>query len=87
MNSRGCAGTDVLSPHIYSGGYTDDLRIAIAHIQKRLAPNTPLVAIGFSLGANVLVKVSNTNFNFIMRFLIFFKKKNSISVRKVIKLH
>ncbi|KAI9256846.1 Alpha/Beta hydrolase protein [Helicostylum pulchrum] len=56
MNSRGCANTDILTPHIYSGGYTNDLRTALKHIQNRLAPGTPLVGIGFSLGSNVLVK-------------------------------
>lgn len=74
MNSRGCAGTDVLSPHIYSGGYTDDLRIALTHIQNRLAPNTPLVAIGFSLGANVLVKVNKVLLKMICRLTMSFKK-------------
>ncbi|KAI7905100.1 Alpha/Beta hydrolase protein [Cokeromyces recurvatus] len=56
MNSRGCANSEIKTPQMYSGGYTDDFRVAIQHIQKRLAPNTPLVGIGFSLGSNVLVK-------------------------------
>lgn len=58
MNSRGCANTDILTPHIYSGGYTDDLRVALKHIQNKLPPGTPLIGIGFSLGSNVLVKVN-----------------------------
>ncbi|RCI01911.1 hypothetical protein CU098_010711 [Rhizopus stolonifer] len=56
MNCRGCADSELTTPQMYSGGYTGDLKIALAHIQKRLAPNTPLVGIGFSLGSNVLVK-------------------------------
>lgn len=64
MNCRGCANSEIKTPQMYSGGYTDDLRVALAHIQKRLAPNTPLVGIGFSLGSNILVKV--------------FKKKNAL---------
>lgn len=57
MNCRGCANSEIKTPQMYSGGYTDDLRVVLAHIQKRLAPNTPLVGIGFSLGSNILVKV------------------------------
>lgn len=57
MNFRGCADSDIITPQMYNGGYTDDLRTCLTHIQKRLAPNTPLVGIGFSLGSNVLVKV------------------------------
>ncbi|OBZ89130.1 hypothetical protein A0J61_02831 [Choanephora cucurbitarum] len=56
MNCRGCADSELASPQMYSGGYTDDLRVALKHIQKRLAPGTPLVGIGFSLGSNILVK-------------------------------
>ncbi|KAG2192102.1 hypothetical protein INT46_006989 [Mucor plumbeus] len=56
MNCRGCANSEIKTPQMYSGGYTDDLRVVLAHIQKRLAPNTPLVGIGFSLGSNILVK-------------------------------
>ncbi|KAI9486060.1 MAG: Alpha/Beta hydrolase protein [Benjaminiella poitrasii] len=56
MNSRGCANSEITTPQMYSGGYTDDLRVAIAYIQKRLPPGTPLVGIGFSLGSNILVK-------------------------------
>jgi predicted alpha/beta-fold hydrolase len=44
---------------MYNGGYTDDLRRVLEHIQKKLAPGTPLVGIGFSLGSNILVKVCN----------------------------
>ena len=38
-----------------SGGYTDDLRCALAFL-SHLAPQAPLYGIGFSLGANVLAK-------------------------------
>lgn len=56
MNCRGCANSEIVTPQMYSGGYTDDLRVVLSHIQKRLAPGTPLVGIGFSLGSNILVK-------------------------------
>lgn len=38
-----------------SGGYTDDLRCALAYI-SHVAPEIPLYAAGFSLGANCLAK-------------------------------
>ncbi|KAG1501442.1 hypothetical protein G6F53_011079 [Rhizopus delemar] len=56
MNSRGCANSEIKTPQMYNGAYTDDLRLALTHIQKKLGVQTPLVAIGFSLGSNVLVK-------------------------------
>ncbi|KAI8979669.1 Alpha/Beta hydrolase protein [Mycotypha africana] len=56
LNSRGCANSEITSPQMYSGGYTEDLRAALIHIQKRLGPKTPLIGIGFSLGSNILVK-------------------------------
>jgi predicted alpha/beta-fold hydrolase len=57
MNSRGCANSDIKTPQMYSGGYTDDLRVALPHIQDKLGKDTPLVGIGFSLGSNILIKV------------------------------
>ena len=53
--NRGCGGTDVISPQIYCGAYTDDLRQAIEFISKRF-PKAPIYATGYSLGANVLLK-------------------------------
>ncbi|KAI9029738.1 Alpha/Beta hydrolase protein [Phycomyces nitens] len=56
INSRGCAGSNITTPQLYSGAYTEDARNAIKHIQKSLAPGTPMIGIGFSLGSNILVK-------------------------------
>ncbi|KAJ1551903.1 hypothetical protein HK405_013476, partial [Cladochytrium tenue] len=55
VNSRGCAETELRSPRLYSGGETGDVRVAVAHIRQR-RPEAPLVAAGFSLGANFLTK-------------------------------
>ncbi|KAJ3327445.1 hypothetical protein HDU76_011797 [Blyttiomyces sp. JEL0837] len=55
VNFRGCANTELKSPQLYSGAYTDDIRGATNFIRKRF-PFTPLFAVGFSLGANVLTK-------------------------------
>ncbi|KAI8376086.1 Alpha/Beta hydrolase protein [Radiomyces spectabilis] len=56
MNARGCCNTDILTPQLFNGAWTDDLRECLAHLQKKLAPGTPLIGIGYSLGSNILVK-------------------------------
>ncbi|KAI9353324.1 Alpha/Beta hydrolase protein [Zopfochytrium polystomum] len=55
VNSRGCAETELKSHILYSAGWTEDVRLAVNYI-KRILPNTPLFATGFSLGANFLTK-------------------------------
>jgi len=55
MNNRGAGGTPLATPQGYCGAYTEDMRQAIAHIHAR-APNSPIYAIGYSLGANLLLK-------------------------------
>ncbi|TPX35118.1 hypothetical protein SmJEL517_g02432 [Synchytrium microbalum] len=54
-NFRGCAGSDVLTPQLYCAAYTDDVKHIVQTIQSRF-PDAPMVATGFSLGANVLSK-------------------------------
>ncbi|KAI8384369.1 Alpha/Beta hydrolase protein [Radiomyces spectabilis] len=56
MNCRGCANTSLKTPQLFNGAYTDDLRFVLKHLQEVLPAGTPLVGIGFSLGANILVK-------------------------------
>ncbi|KAJ2780221.1 hypothetical protein H4R18_003573 [Coemansia javaensis] len=55
LHSRGCNGVSLASPKSFHGGMTEDLREFVAHISKRM-PDTPLVGVGFSLGANILTK-------------------------------
>ncbi|KAG9084283.1 hypothetical protein FRC06_004137 [Ceratobasidium sp. 370] len=55
VNFRGCAGVPLTSPQFYSAGHTDDIRTALSYI-RRTYPLARLTAIGFSLGANVLVR-------------------------------
>ncbi|KAJ7594733.1 Alpha/Beta hydrolase protein [Mycena floridula] len=55
VNFRGCAGVPLTSPQFYSAGWTNDLRQALIYISKTY-PNAPLIGLGFSLGANVLVR-------------------------------
>lgn len=49
------AGVPLTSGQLYSAGHTDDLRQALMYI-KRTYPNAPLLGLGFSLGANVMVR-------------------------------
>ena len=43
------------SGQLYSAGHTDDLRQALMYVAQRY-PNAPLLGLGFSLGANVIVR-------------------------------
>ncbi|KIJ51375.1 hypothetical protein M422DRAFT_26793 [Sphaerobolus stellatus SS14] len=54
LNFRGCAGSPVLSKKLYHAGSTEDLRSLVLWLSKYM-PYSPLFAIGFSLGSNVLV--------------------------------
>ena len=55
FNARGCADAELRTPQLYCAAYTDDIRHALKHIAARL-PGAPLVAVGYSLGSNILVK-------------------------------
>ncbi|CAG8699259.1 19625_t:CDS:2 [Rhizophagus irregularis] len=55
INFRGCAESDITSPRLYSAAATDDIRSAIRYIRECI-PDAPLLGIGFSMGANILVK-------------------------------
>jgi len=55
MNFRGCSGERNRLPRLYHAGETHDLEILIQALRQR-HPDTPITAIGFSLGGNVLLK-------------------------------
>jgi predicted alpha/beta-fold hydrolase len=55
VNFRGCAGSQLYTPRLYSGAWTDDFRFAVSHVKHR-CPTAKLGGLGFSLGSNVLVK-------------------------------
>lgn len=46
------------TPQLFNASITEDIREALRHIQKQVGERTPLIGIGFSLGSNILVKVS-----------------------------
>jgi len=55
FNFRGAAGNLLKTPIGYCGAFTGDLRIVAKHIKETL-PKAPLLAVGYSLGSNVLAK-------------------------------
>ena len=58
VNQRGCGGTELISPQAYCAAYTTDLALAISHIHRAL-PHSPLLLVGFSLGANLVTKLAS----------------------------
>ncbi|KAH7047107.1 Alpha/Beta hydrolase protein [Linnemannia elongata] len=54
FNARACANTELTSAQLYCGSWTDDLRMVVKHIRKTL-PESKLMSVGFSLGANILM--------------------------------
>lgn len=55
MNFRGASGEPNRLPRGYHGGETGDLSMVMETLRRR-EPGTPIAAIGFSLGGNVLLK-------------------------------
>jgi hypothetical protein len=55
MNYRSCSGVINRTAHSYHAGFTEDLDFVVGQLQ-RWFPGLPLAAVGFSLGANILLK-------------------------------
>lgn len=55
MNFRGCSGESNRLARCYHSGETEDIHFLYQTLRKR-EPETPIAAIGFSLGGNVLLK-------------------------------
>jgi len=55
LNFRGCSGQPNQTARCYHSGDTDDLDFLYRHI-RNACPHTPLAAVGYSLGGNVLLK-------------------------------
>lgn len=49
------AGVPVTSKQLYSAGWTEDLRMATIYLAHKY-PKAPQLGLGFSLGANVMVR-------------------------------
>jgi predicted alpha/beta-fold hydrolase len=57
VNARGCAMSKITSPVLFNARATWDIRQVVKWLRK-IYPNRPLFAIGYSLGANILTNVS-----------------------------
>ncbi|KAF3434194.1 hypothetical protein FNV43_RR25297 [Rhamnella rubrinervis] len=55
FNSRGCGDSPVTTPQFYSASFLGDMREVVAHVGARY-PKANLYAVGWSLGANILVR-------------------------------
>ncbi|ODV59402.1 alpha/beta-hydrolase [Ascoidea rubescens DSM 1968] len=53
LNARGCSNSKIVTPRMFNGVWTDDLRCLLSYL-KKIYPNKPLYGIGFSLGASML---------------------------------
>lgn len=53
FNCRGTSESPLTTPQFYSASYTGDIRHVVNELRERF-PNAPLLAIGWSLGANIL---------------------------------
>ncbi|KAL9246621.1 hypothetical protein vseg_020135 [Gypsophila vaccaria] len=55
FNSRGCAHSPLTTPQFYSASFTGDLSLVVSHLLD-LYPLSNLYAVGWSLGANILLR-------------------------------
>ena len=56
MNLRNCGGTEHLTPTLYHGGLSEDLRAVVKELIKRDGLSR-LFLVGFSLGGNMVLKL------------------------------
>ena len=57
MNLRNCGGTEHLTPSIYHGGLSEDLKAVVTELIERDELNR-IFLIGFSLGGNMVLKLA-----------------------------
>ncbi|KAK4262946.1 hypothetical protein QN277_028435 [Acacia crassicarpa] len=55
FNSRGCGDSPVTTPQFYSASFLGDLHEVVSHVNT-LYPEANIYAVGWSLGANILVR-------------------------------
>ncbi|CAH9124948.1 unnamed protein product [Cuscuta epithymum] len=55
FNSRGCGNSPVTTPQLYSASFLGDIHEVVAHVGN-CYPKANLYAVGWSLGANILVR-------------------------------
>ena len=55
-HARGCGRSKLTSPMSFSAANTDDVRAALKYLRLLVGDETPIFAIGYSLGAGILTK-------------------------------
>jgi predicted alpha/beta-fold hydrolase len=56
FNFRGCSGSEIVTPQLYSASYTQDLALVVDYVQRKVGQNSQIFGAGYSLGANILLK-------------------------------
>jgi predicted alpha/beta-fold hydrolase len=69
VNSRGCAMSKITTGILYNARATWDLRQTVKWCRK-MYPNRPLYAIGYSLGANILTNVRRVGLYYSMKMFL-----------------
>jgi len=69
MHFRGCSGQPNLTAGSYHSGHTTDIEWVIKEVATRY-PNKPIFALGYSLGANALLKYLATHKDIPLKFAI-----------------
>jgi predicted alpha/beta-fold hydrolase len=55
-HARGCGRSQLTSPRSFSAAHTDDFRASLKYIRSVVGEETPIFAVGYSLGAGILTK-------------------------------
>lgn len=55
-HARGCGNSKLTSPQSFCAAHTDDIRKAVKYIRSLIDEQTPIFAVGYSLGAGTLTK-------------------------------
>ena len=61
--ARGCGSLKLTSPQGFTGARTEDFHFAVDYIRSLYPLDIPMFAIGFSLGAGILLKYLGTHDN------------------------
>ena len=55
-HARGCGRSKLTSPKSFCAANTDDVRVSVKYLRSILGQETPIFAVGYSLGAGILTK-------------------------------
>ena len=55
-HARGCGRSQLTSPRSFCAAHTNDLRVSLKYLRSIVGSDTPIFAVGYSLGAGILTK-------------------------------